>query len=308
MSQIRAGRDEACCQSVSRMAELGRYGEEFTFYGCVLWQGERRRYYLSQRAEALYACRRQWLLEGRIVSPIETASQRLMIPSGSRESLKQKVRLDLAKTLQAHYPAQLFQTLAPYNALPANNTAYPLLLELQKTWSGQFDADHLQLFANLTEDAYLRKRLTTQSYTELCRWQRRLQNQLGLYDGPLEAERRTFSAYLYADGPAPKLAMGLPAYKVLRQKEQHDLSGQLTTPIFSKTASFSDITHLHNARQTFARQAQAYLEGCWPINQRLRTLPAVLTNTDFTEQTQPLASNLPPAAAQTLQWYGLLWG
>ena len=120
------------------------FGEEFTFYGCVLWQDGRRRYCLSEQAEQLYACRRRWLLEGRLTSRVETYSKRLMIPAGMREGLKQSVRLEAAKALQAQYPAAYFEYLAPFGDLAANNTAYPLLQALKHIWSGEFDAQHLR--------------------------------------------------------------------------------------------------------------------------------------------------------------------
>ena len=167
MSEVMFNRDEVCRQDVSRMAELGRYGEEFTFYGCILWQEGRRRYCLSEQAEQLYACRRQWLLQGWLTTPVENYSKRLMIPAGMREGLKQGVRLEFAKLLQAQYPEAYFTFLEPFQDLSANNSAYSLLLSLQRTWSGQFDVDHLKLYSDLVEEAFLRRRLTAQSYAEL---------------------------------------------------------------------------------------------------------------------------------------------
>lgn len=310
MSEILFNRDEVCRQDVSRMAELGRYGEEFTFYGCVLWQEGRRRYCLSEQAEQLYACRRQWLLKGWLTSPVETYSKRLMIPAGMREGLKQGVRLEFAKLLQAQYPKAYFAYLTLFAALPANNNAYPLLLALQSTWSGEFDADHLQLYSNLAEEAFLRKRLTAQSYAELYRFVNHLWDQPGLFDAPRQPESRTFSAFLYENAQrCLELEVGLPYYKVLIKKEQHDTNGQLTTPIFNKTCWFGDITCLRAARQQFAGEAQAYLSGdYWQLIQGLRALPSVLSGSDFAEQAENDSDRLPPQAAQAIKWYGQLWG
>lgn len=310
MSESLFDRDEVCRQDVSRMAELGRFGEEFTFYGCVLWQEGRRRYCLSEQAEQLYACRRQWLLQGRLTSPVETYSKRLMIPAGMREGLKQGVRLEFAKLLQTQYPEAYFACLTPWVERAANNTAYPLLLVLQSTWSGEFDADHLQLYSNLTEEAFLRKRLTAQSYRELGHFVKHLWEQPGLFDAPRQPESRTFSAFLYEQRPGRlELEVGLPYYKVLIKKEQHDTEGQLTTPIFTKTCWFPDITSMREARRQFADEAQGYLGGeYWQLLQTLRDLTAVLEGSDLAEQAEKWQPTLPQASRQAIKWYGQLWG
>ena len=96
---------------------------------------------------------------------------------------------------------------------------------------------------------------------------------------------------------------------MLIKKEEQDTKGRLTTPVFSKTCWFRDITCMREARQQFASEARGYLGGeYWQLLQTLRSLPSVLEGSGFAQQAQTCAAQLPQPAAQGITWYGQLWG
>lgn len=302
-------RDEICRQDVGRMAQLGRFGEEFTFYCCAYQEQGRVRYVVSEQPEYLYDQRWQWLRQGRYTTPIIVRSQRLMIPAGMREGLRQGLRLGTARALRETFPPLFLQLLEDFGQTPASNLAYQPLKDLQRRWSGGFDADHLQLYQSLIDQAQAAKQLNHQSLAEFNRWLSRMWEQPGLTDTPREAEQRTFSAFAYGQGTqALGLEEGLPRYKVMIKQAACQQRGYWTTPIFTKTCWFRDITLLKNARSAFRDQAWQYFTGDYlPLTQTLAQLPTVQDTDRFRASLAALRQSAGESAAQALAWYGRLW-
>lgn len=303
------GRDEHCRADVGRMAELGRFGEEFAFYICAYWQAGKVKYRVSEQPDESYDHRQSLLLDGLCPAPIQVHSQRFMIPAGMREGIKQQARVEFARKVRQTYPRAFFQLLERYGNLAPNNEAYPLLLELRLAWNGTFGPDRLQLYKNLVDEAYMKKLLTQQSYSELRRWLSSMWEQPGLYDAPKDRETRTFSGFLSLDADGQtELVSGLPKYKVMIQRERHQMAGRLTTPIFSKTYWFDNITKINAIRQQFAEEALVYLSGDYLDDVKmLHTLPSVLAGSDFWAEAAQCEQMLGTQAGQALRWYGQLW-
>lgn len=302
-------RDEQCRMDVGRMAELGRFGETFTFYICAYEQAERVQYYISERAEQIYDYRQNLLLKGMYPAPIEAYSQRFMIPAGMREGIKQSARIQFAKAVREQYPKELFRFLRYYGQVPPSDAAYQMLADIQRHWSGSFDGDRLQLYENLVDEAFLGKLLTPQSHGQLRRWISGMWDQPGLFDAPNDREKRTFSAFLYQTAQGGiGLGSGLPKYKVMIQRERRQQAGELTTPIFSKTCWFQDVTMISSARRQFDQEAMFLLSGEYlQMVRALKGLPSILDGSDYWVQAQQLEQKIGVEAGQVLRWYGRLW-
>ena len=302
-------RDEHCRADVGRMAELGRFGEEFAFYICAYWHKGKVKYHISEQPDESYDYWQNVLLQGLCPAPVQAYSQRFMIPSGMREGIKQRARIEFAKRVRQSYPQAFFQLLAHYGSLAPNNSAYPLLQTVRSAYNGFFDLDHLRLYESLLKEAYVKRLLTQQSYSELNRWLGSMWEQPGLYDAPRDRETRTFSGFISQSMTGQtELVSGLPQYKVMIQRYQHQMAGRLTTPIFSKTYWFSEITKLNAIRQQFAEEATAYLTGDYlAYVQTLQQLPSVLAGSDFWEEAAQLEQTIGAQAGQALRWYGQLY-
>ena len=297
------GRDEMCRNDVSRMAELGKFGEEFTFYIFTYSHLGRRKYCISEYPEQIYNYRQQCLLAGIYPTFIERSSQRYMIPTGRREGIKQQARIQLAKQVQEKYPKWYLNLLESYGILEPNNTAYELLKEMQGHWNGFFDANHLQLYNDLIEQAFLSKCLNPQSYEQLRQWSRKMSEQSGLFDEPAHSQIRFFSAFLYEDESGRMaLEQGLFKYKMVASKEKYELAGKLTTPIFTKAYWFEDIRH------RFESEAHEYLLGDYlDAVKALKKLPSVLNHREFREKIDIIQHVGDPKLVQLLGWFGNLW-
>ena len=275
-------RDLNCGNDVAMMDKLGRFDREFIVYGCAFWQNGEPFYLVSSRASTLDVFLRQGSARLLYPTSITTALSACAIPAGAQSELARNAKLSLAHTLAHMYRPPFWQFLKQLTALPASDSAVPLLDVRLKQLSGCIRPEPLHLFHGLLDMALAQKTLTLITYQSYCA---RLTKQLRqMEDDPVikSVFQRTFSGFGY-QLPGERWQYfydGEPAAVCAKQR-QYFSQGLVVTPILSKVYWFDGQSAVQSIAQRFAQALTGWLDA------------------DFLALTQDLW-RLPPAGKRTL--------
>ena len=86
-------RDLTCINSVSHMAEYGKYEEEFLVYGCSCLEGGKIMYRISPQYEEIAQYVRQAVQKGLYPSPIQSIMRRHTVLTGQHQQLLYETEL-----------------------------------------------------------------------------------------------------------------------------------------------------------------------------------------------------------------------
>lgn len=185
-------RDIQCGMDVARMAELGRYDEEFLAYGFSWYEKEKRFYYLSNDSETCYELAHKKMLEQRCTTPIEQYLWRRPVPSGMYYEFKQQTQIALAKRLQERYTDRLFERIGHMIHVENTDSAFELLWSVKDRLEGRFHRDKLNYFQSILHAAYVAKKITSLQYEVIQKW---LNNNFKQMENELIPEEQYEKAY-----------------------------------------------------------------------------------------------------------------
>ncbi len=168
-------RDVQVALEVRSMAALGKFPKEITVYGLVYYQAGQRQYMISADSAKLISFLNDAANRKHFPTPIETYSERLVIPEGYEEDVVHRIKLQLARQLQEAYPSEVFGLLENLSDQIPNDSMEAMLLAYRKKLESVFYADKLQAFQALCTRAHLRKNISLLVYQQLTDWcQKRL--------------------------------------------------------------------------------------------------------------------------------------
>ena len=229
-------RDLTCINSVSHMAEYGKYEEEFLVYGCTCLENGKLVYRISPKYEEIAQFVRQTVHKGIIASPIQSIMRRHTVLTGQHQQLLYETELELAQQLQKNYGRFFFDAVEDCMNVKADDGARALFDSLRLQLNGIFSENALQIFEGLVDVAYQAKHLTDDAWQEIQVWLRKVKNQM---EHDVVAKKpfvRTFYGFCYID------SRGTYQYKANAQEnivveEQRKLKRQnlFVSPIFRKT-------------------------------------------------------------------------
>lgn len=168
-------RDVQVALEVRSMAALGKFPKEITVYGLTYYQAGQRQYMISADSSKLISFLNDAENRKYFPTPIETYSERLVIPEGYEEDVVHRIKLQLARKLQNAYPSEVFVALENLSNQIPNDSMESRLLNYRKKLESVFYKDKLQAFQALCTRAYLRKNISGLVYQQLANWcQKRL--------------------------------------------------------------------------------------------------------------------------------------
>ncbi|MFR6290756.1 MAG: hypothetical protein ACLUKQ_04820 [Peptococcaceae bacterium] len=300
-------RDIKCGMDVGKMAELGRFDQEFTVYGCAYQEQEEIYYRLSEDADVIYSFIENCLYQGNYTTPLSFYTKISAVPSGMRDDIWLKSKWKLAYQLEQQYPNSYFQWLEKFSAIEGNDAALPIVEKKKEQLDGRYDRKQLYLFEQLLGICRGKKLLSEKSYTQLNDWVQRIW--LQMEDDLILKQRieRTLYGFAYLDAPG-NVQYCCDADKISVKKKQygHFTEGTVVTPILKNTYWFDDFTQIGRIKKEFqenlAQIGAEYLE----IMQQLREIPSRIQVEAFQQAyTQIKAESA--VAGEAFYRFGYLW-
>lgn len=257
-------RDLTCINSVSHMAEYGKYEEEFLVYGCSCLENGKIMYRISPQYEEIAQYVRQAVQKGLYPSPIQSIMRRHTVLTGQHQQLLYETELELAKALQKNYSRPFFDSLAQCININADDGAREIFDALRVQLNGIFSESALQIFEGLADMAYRAKHLTDDAWEEIQSWLRKVKTQM---EHDVVAKKpfvRTFYGFCYID------SKGKYQYKANAQEdivvdEQRKLKrqGLAVSPIFHKTYWYDYGVEPKVLREAFKQELVTYYDDVY---------------------------------------------
>lgn len=305
-----AFRDLVCAMAVGKMTEMGCFEEEFITYGCAYLQEEHIKYLVTGKSQSMEDFIVECALKDIYPTPIKERLDRSLVPTDGREELKQHFKLEMVRDLRRIYNRAFFDAMGVIAVTPANNNAYPLLLEMQDRLEGTYDETLLRLYEDLSRLALRRKVLLKDSYRTIDSWLNEVRRQMADDSVVKEQYSRNFAGYAY-ETPDGRLKYYVNAQSQVAQEQQrHEIArGSLVTPVLSKTYWFKSESQLMSKRQEFERLLKSavneqYMDTLKTIN----NLPTELEPEIYREQLKMVRDSCSPEAVEAFQSYGRQWG
>lgn len=302
-------RDMCCIAAVGDMAEMGRFDEEFRVYGCACFENGAITYRVSPLAEQIYDFVSDSAYTERCPTMVHVQTESMPVPVGMRERLARRVKLHLARRLQARYPPQFFERLAVFGQTPAHNEGMALLEALCARIDGHFDELECQLLEGTMQLVAEAKQVDSAHVASLRQWLQKTRRQME--DDP-RIERgvaRTFYGFcaLTPEG-CIKTVVNAQALPVWEQHANFKQRGVIVGPVLQQERWFGDAMAISEGRQQFRRRLQelediAYFENL----RRFRALPPVVEQVVFVDALRALESTNQEWAIADFRGYGYRW-
>lgn len=244
-------RDLKCASDVSIMASLGRFDTEFLLYGSAIQEDDGKIYYYATTNQThLYRRMQQARTEERYFLPMIHEKKRSPVPSGMKNDLLTRYKLQLIQRMKELYDP-LLPRLQPFFHTPPNDNAYPLLQAFQDEVDGYFDDAKLQLFEGLVDMSYEGKILSIAHYQAFCDWIKQVRMQMS--DDPLEdgAITRVFYGFAYDDNGTLCYLSNAQEMTLIEKRKTLQMQGYLVAPIIKRQYAMSQSHEIGRARNAF---------------------------------------------------------
>ncbi|MBO5139220.1 MAG: hypothetical protein J6A10_09080 [Peptococcaceae bacterium] len=302
-------RDLTCINSVSHMAEYGKYEEEFLVYGCSCLEGSKIVYRISPRYEEIahYVC--QAAQKNLYPSPIQSIMRRHTVLTGQHQQLLYETELELAKVLQKSYSRQFFDGLSQCISVRADDGARNFFDTLRVQLNGIFSESVLQIFEGLVDMAYRAKHLTDDTWKEIQSWLRKVKTQMEYDVVAKKPFVRTFYGFCYIDGKG-KYQYKANAQKDIVVEELRKLKrqGLAVSPIFQKTYWYDYGVEPKVLREAFKQELIVYYdEVYWQHWQAIKALPSVVDLEMYADQMARIEAEGTKEEKEAFLEYGYDW-
>lgn len=302
-------RDMQCSMDVGKMAELGRYAEEFIAYGFFWIDNQQRFYYLSENCMETYRFKQEKMLEQKIAFPVHSHLERRIVPSGMRQEYNQETKIILAKKIQNQYTAWFSNEVV--KLIDGENTtiAFEVIAYLQNKLEGTFDRVRLNYFEAILQAAYIAKKISKEQYNIFCQWLRRNYKQMEDDIVVEEQYHRMWGGFCYrAKNGIWKLYMNAQPSNVYEQWERKMMSGYLVLPIFWKRYWFSSVTEGQKLKDIFKREFIAMLQDDFgECALKIKTMTPAIDKEKFQEMYREIAQKDNREEMDAFILLGQLW-
>ncbi len=299
--------DVLAAQSIMAMADLGRFDVALTAYGCACLTGGSVRYFVSGQAQMVQDYLRSRQLSGE--TPTAICRQQRYIPShaGTIYAEERKLKFDLALKMQADYPRQDLALLNHLAQTANSDEAFPLLDAWRLALIGRFSADHLLLYKQTLQEAYIAKKLTASHYTMLLQWVtdqlRQVEDEI-LLPGP---GKKTFwgFAVLMPEGRFQEYVINANYPAVVQSRTKLHTQGLMVTPLWQKTLLMPPKSAPYMLREPFLQELSSCLSQDYlTLFAQLQQLPSPVSSENYQTAQQKMSS---PHCQKLLHTYGHLW-
>ncbi len=263
-------RDIQCGNSFAQLYDLGCFDEEFMVYGCAYREAGKMKYFISSHGEKVYLFKDEAIFDAILTTPVQRKIVRLPVASGEREQIKLRIKLELAKELQAAYAGDYFERLQKWSSARVSDRAYDLLLREQETINGYFVPERVQLFRGMCKMALESKSLSRERYRPFADWlqyaKRQMENEV-FVQGKF---RRQFYGFGFKMEGTIHYVFDAHLINVYQKRDQLLADGQLVSPIISKVYGLKMLNQLPEVRKKFHALLEQYVDDV--LMEKLETL------------------------------------
>lgn len=302
-------RDVQVAQEIRSMAALGKFPKEVIVYGLVYFKNNQRQYMISTEPAKLISFLNCTENLEFFPTPIESYSERLLIPEGYEADIVKAIKLKLARKLQTLYPYETFVILQELNTTQSNDVLNETFLQYRGLFESEFSVEKIKAFSALCTKAYLRKNISTLVYQQINTWCEKRLLQLENYIPPGSSKERTFYGMAILENyKIQRCVMNANLNCIYQEKQDLEKQGFLTT-IWHKQ-KFQ--VELQGSLQGVVAQmteilVHIYDESMTALLKQIEQAPGVISSERFTEAMTQLHS-LGEGAEQLGKMYGRLWG
>ena len=261
-----AQRDAQTAQIFANMQQMGCTEEDISVFALAYLENNTAKYFATANAETAFGFQQHCLGLQQYPTPIHTFTFFRKIYQDEKLSIQRQAKYDALKRLYALYDPYFFLQLA--RIIPAfENTAYPYLLDWQRSLEGVYDHCQLQACHGAIRLAHMWHILDPLSYYQLDQWFTAMYEQLNDQPIPRDVPVHHYAgfAYLNKDHTLSYVAGGLK--QIFEQQTLYEQKGVFTSPLYRQTDYFIPDSYMITARhkkrfQTALEQTfdQAYMQ------------------------------------------------
>lgn len=299
-------RDIQCSSSVGKMAELGKFDQEFTVYGCAYRQSGETYYRVSEHAETIYRFCERSRLSGLYTTKVMSYTERTGVPSGTKDDIWEESKWALAQQLSEIYPDRYLDFVNHLSGIPSNNAAWALLQPWQKHLEGRFERDQLQLFGHVIDYCFGAKLLYQDNYGQLKDW---LENNWRQMEDDViikDVYERTLYGIAYRQYGQIFYEYDAKYANVYRKRQQYLSEGVLVTPIYSQTYWFNTFNKFPDVKAQYLDKLGQILAPCLMLMEKIHQLPSFIAPEKFKELYHQAVQEY-GEVAEELKVYGYQW-
>lgn len=280
-----AFRDLKVSQDIAKWAELGKFEQEFIVYGCCYLRDGQRYYHIGDQLVEVSRFAQARLLEGICTTPVVEWLNRVLVPSGLQDEYANISKLQLAQRMQQLYPQDVLSKFHTLAQTPPNDSAKPILTQLQHTMIACFDQKLIELAEGLALLAFQQKKITHESYDAFHDWVEDRYLQMA-DDVVIKKDiQRTLYAFSYRtkDGTVRYYCN---AYESEAYKRHNALmcQGSYCTPIIRETFYYDQMPNMAEERKKYLKQLERWMDDeYWQIIDAICACPSVIGATEMCE-------------------------
>jgi len=302
-------RDVQVALEVRSMAALGKFPKEITVYGLAYYQAGQRQYMISADVAKLISFLNDAANRKYFPTPIESYSERLVIPEGYEEDVVHRIKLQLARKLQETYPESVFELLERLSDHTPNDSMEKDLLAYRKQLESIFSADRIQAFQALCTKAYLRKNISLLVYQQLTDWcQKRLTQLEGNIPPSSRKEKHFYGLAVLQDHKIGRCVINANLKCIYEEQCALEQQGNLLTSWHKKAFHVERQESLQGLKgQMAAILAEIYDYDLICLMEQAEQAPSVIKPQEWQEALEQV-SQLGGKAKALVQYYGQQWG
>ncbi|MBO5114708.1 MAG: hypothetical protein J6C02_01010, partial [Peptococcaceae bacterium] len=278
-------------------------------YGLVYYQYGQRQYMVTADPAKLISFLNDVENRSLFPTPIESYSERLIIPEGEEENITNGIKLKLVRKLQEAYPSEVFAVLAQLNAQKSSCFIDAALQQYRLELESVFDRDKIKAFCDLCTKAYLRGNVSELTYRQLVGWCEKRFAQLADHIPPVGSKEKYFYGMAVLENHAvSRCIINANLSCMYEEKCKLEQQGKVVTAWHEKLFAMERQESLRGVQQQMAEFLKTiYDDTMIGLIASLEQMPGAVSAQCFHEalkQVRPYGEK----AEALLQYYGKLWG
>lgn len=307
--EISVLRDVQMAQEIRSLAALGVFPKGILVYGLVYYQGGKRQYMISADPAKLISFLNDVENHRFFPTPIESYSERLIIPEGEEEDITNRIKLKLARQLQEAYPEDVFVFLEQLSNRAGSQTMDEPLLEYRAELESIFDADKIEAFRDLCTRAYLRKTVSDIVYYQLTAWCEKRLAQLANYAAPVGSKEKLFYGMAVLENHVvSRCIINANLSCIYQEKCKLEQDGRFVTAWHKKSFAMERQESLRGVNQQMATFLQTiYDETMISLIEQMEQIPGTIDWDKVSDRMMQI-KRYGEKSENLVQYYCRMWG
>lgn len=300
-------RDIQCGNDVARMAELGKFDQEFTVYGCAYRKNKETYYHISENPETIYRFWERAQKKGIYPTKFMTHSQLTGVPSGMEDEIWDEEKWNLGTVMADSFSDSFLELLNELGSHDPLNNAAPAFSIWRDAIEGRFRRDLLRTFDIFVNYCYLIKQLDQPTYSELVAWSEKVWKQMEDDMIVKDIFERSLHGYLYEEDGIIKSIFDAQFPPIYRLWIEAIMQGKLVTPIYSETLWFRSFMDFSKKKRLFVDHMNELMGPHIELLRTLITGDPFISKDVFRKYFEEVENSNSQDSIETMMLYGNLW-